>query len=198
MNNPPKAKIQQLIDVAERDKVIRKELLIAGELDKPKYNERMKQCHEENADLLEAFLDEYGWPFPDTFGTEAHLAAWFIAIHAIARPYLIKKVAAILQQAWKERKISGKYYANFYDRIALYEGRKQRYGTHLLPSKKGWQVMSLEDSEHVDARRASVDLQPLADWIAECEADETGYRDNDQPEFEEEFIRWCKETGWRK
>jgi hypothetical protein len=198
MNDQKQLKIQQLIAAAKRDKVIYKELLEAGEIDKPGYNERMQQCHEENADLLEAFLDQYGWPFPNTYGIEAHEAAWFIAIHAIARPQFVKKVARILEQAWKEGKISGKYFANFYDRIALYEGRKQRYGTHLFPSKHGWQVMSLEDPAQVDERRASVGLQSLKDWIAECEADETGYRKHDEDEHEREFITWCKEVGWRK
>lgn len=193
-----KAKIHQLIAASEHDKVVRKELADAGELDTPKYNERMKQVHEENADLLEAFLDEYVWPYPDKFGVEAHEAAWFIAIHAVARPWFIKKVAKILEAAWKEGKISGKYYANFYDRIELYEGRKQRYGTHLFPTKDGWQALYLQDPVHVDERRAEVGLQPLADWIAECEADETGYKEVDEEEYQKGFDAWCKEIGWRK
>ena len=193
-----KAKIQQLIDAAERDRVVRKELLEAGELDKPQYNARMQQVHEENADLLAAFLDTYGWPYPSQYGKEANTAAWFIAIHAIARPPFIKKIGALLEEASKAGKIAGKYYANFHDRIALYEGRKQRYGTHLFPSAMGWQALYLEDPAQVDSWRETIGLPTVADWIAECEADETGYKDIDQTTQQAAFEKWCKAVGWRQ
>lgn len=195
---PSISEIKSLIQAAQRDLQIRKELLDAGELDKPVYNERMKQCHEENADLLEDFLNKYGWPFPDTYGIEAHEAAWFIAIHAIARPYFIKKIAELLKEAWQQGKLSGKYYANFYDRIALYEGRKQRYGTHLFPSKGGWYAGKLEDAEKVDLYRAELGMISLAEWIQEAEEGETGFKDVDEEQYQKEFEVWCRNIGWRK
>src|SRR5581483_3043519 len=112
-----KQEIQKLLDAVASDKKIYKELFEAGEFNKPGYNPIMKQCHEENADLLEHFLNKYGWPFEKDYGKEVHEAAWFIAIHAISRPQLIKKVAQILHDALAFGAISGKYYANFYDRI---------------------------------------------------------------------------------
>lgn len=189
--------IQQLIAAAQVDKEVRAELLAAGELDKPTYHPHMRAVHEANAALLETFLDMHGWPFPAQYGVEAHEAAWFIAIHAISRPDFIKKVAAILKAAWQEGKIPGKYYANFYDRIELYEGRQQLYGTHLFPSKTGWQVWNLKDLEHVDTRRKALGMSTLQEWIAEA-GDESGFSDEDQEAYEKGFDLWCRETGWRK
>ena len=191
---------KQLLNAVKRDKQIYKELFDAGEFNKPVYNPVMKQCHEENADLLERFLDTYGWPFPQDYSEEVHEAAWFIAIHAISRPALIKKVAHIMHDAYKAGKISGKYYANFYDRIELYEGRKQLYGTHLFPTKTGWQAKYLMDPETVNERRKSLGLQSLEDWITESENEGSGVHDSgvDEETYQKEFYIWCKETGWRK
>jgi len=158
----------------------------------------MRRCHEENADLLEKFLDRYGWPFPQDYSKEAHEAAWFIAIHAISRPKLIKKVAVLMHDAYKSGKISGRYYANFYDRIELYEGRKQLYGTHLFPSKTGWQAKYLLEPETVDKRRQSLGLQSLEEWIAESELENSGKNDTivDEEAYRKEFNIWRKEAGW--
>lgn len=198
MQKATNQEIQELIVAANNDKKIYKELFDAGEFNKPGYNPIMKKCHEENADLLEAFLDKYGWPFPKEYGQKAHKAAWFIAIHAISRPALIKKVAQIMHDAFKVKKISGKYYANFHDRIELYEGRQQLYGTHLYPSKNGWYAGNLKDPETVNDRRKSLGLQSLEDWIKESEQEGSGFADVDEDAYQKEFDQWCKETGWRK
>ncbi len=191
------SEIDKLLAAVKNDKEVYQELFKAGEFNKPGYNPLMKKVHEENADLLEQFLDTYGWPFPDDYTTEIHEAAWFIAIHAISRPAFIKKVAQIMYHAWKSGKISGNYYANFYDRIELYEGRPQLYGTHLYPSKSGWQVCSLKDPETVNERRTSLGLQSLEDWIAESESEGSGIGDVDEAEYQKEFDLWCQQTGWR-
>ena len=198
MNIASPHEIQSLLDAVKKDKKIYKELFDAGELNKPVYNAVMKQCHEENADLLEKFLDTYGWPFPDDYGEDVHEAAWFIAIHAVSRPALIKRVAQLMYNAWKSGKISGKYCANFYDRIELYEGRKQLYGTHLFPSESGWQAKYLIDPEMVNDRRKALGLQSLEEWIAESEQEGSGFEDVDEEAYQKEFDLWCKQTGWRK
>lgn len=191
-------KAQDLIDAAARDRALYQELAATGAFDKPEYNERMKACHEENADLLEAFLANYGWPLPEEYGKEAHEAAWLIAIHAIARPPLIKKTAHFLEEAWQSGKLPAHYFANFYDRIALYEGRKQRYGTHLFPSKEGWKVCDLENPETVNERRAAMGMQSLEEWLQEAGDDGSGYSNIDQANYDAEFTAWCYETGWRQ
>lgn len=198
MQKAPIECIQQLLNAVKKDKEIYKKLFDAGEFDKPVYNPEMRQCHEENADLLEKFLEKFGWPFPQDYGKEVHEAAWFIAIHAVSRPALIKRVAVLMHDAYKAGKIPGNYYANFYDRIELYEGRQQLYGTHLYQSKTGWQAHYLKDPETVNERRKFLDLQSLEDWIAECNLDGSGISDVDEQVHQKGFESWRKETGWLK
>ena len=103
-----------------------------------------------------------------------------------------------MYNAYKSGEISGKYYAHFYDRIELYEGRKQLYGTHLFPTKTGWQAKYLKYPETVHELRATLGLQTLEDWIKESEEEGSGFDDIDEEAYQKEFDTWCKETGWRK
>lgn len=190
--------VDSLIVAAERDKNLYQELFKAGSFNSPVYNPLMRQCHEENAALLENFIANYGWPFPEVYGQEAHEAAWLIAIHAISKPHFIKQIAAILKVAWQEGKLHGKYYAHFYDRIELYEGREQLYGTHLFESPIGWQAKYLHDPATINERRAIMDLPPLEEWIQEATAGSSGMTDKSEELYKQEFDQWCKNLGWRR
>jgi len=198
MNSINKQAGQQLIDAAKKDMQIRSELLEAEELMKMEYHPRMEQCHIENASLLEQFLDTYGWPVPSKWGTEVHNAAWLIGIHSIGQPKVLKRVFYCIEKLWQAKEITGDNYARLYDRIALYEGRPQKYGTQLWSSTKGWYAPDLENSKKVDEYRGSVDLPPLQDWIEEAtKGDFNGYTEEDQSPHDEKFVAWLKSCGWR-
>jgi len=53
------------------------------------------------------------------------------------------------------------------DRILMREGKKQIYGSqlHLNQVTKQLELWPIEDDENVDARRASVGLEPLAEYM---------------------------------
>lgn len=59
-------------------------------------------------------------------------------------------------------------YANIYDRVAVTEGRPQRYGTQGTDCKDGRYAppANLEDPEELETRRAKMKLQPMADYLA--------------------------------
>jgi hypothetical protein len=190
---------QQLIDAAKKDMQIRTELLEAGELMNTVYHPRMEQCHIENAALLEKFLDTYGWPVPSKWGKEVHDAAWLIGIHAVGQPKVLKRVFHYIEKLWQTKEVDGGNYARLYDRIALYEGRPQKYGTQLWTSPKGWYAANLESPDKVDEWRASVGLDSLEDWIKESsEGDFNGFTDDEQSPQDEQFVLWLKSCGWRK
>src|ERR1700722_1398922 len=119
---------QMLVDATEHDMRVRAELEKAGLL-YDGYNSRMREIHEQNAELLESFLVQYGWPYPSKFGRKIHRAAWFIAIHAISMPRVLHTVLDTLEQALKKGESVAQEYAKLYDRVSLYEGRGQMYGT---------------------------------------------------------------------
>jgi hypothetical protein len=83
------------------------------------------------------------------------------------------------------------------DRIAMYEGRPQRYGTQSLPCPDGqyrrWQT---EDPEHLNERRAAIGLPPVEDDPSETESTPQAlaeYRD-----WLRGYENWLRKTGWRQ
>jgi len=70
----------------------------------------MRKCNEENAELLHHYINQHGWPLPSKFVHKLHETAWFIAIHAISKPKILKKALTILEDALhKGEKVAPEY-----------------------------------------------------------------------------------------
>jgi len=189
--------IQRIIDAAAYDMQVRAELEASGTL-YDGYHPTMREIHEKNAQLLEAFLEHYGWPIPSKFGAKAHEAAWLITIHAISKPFLLRRTLQILEQALQTGEPVAQEYAKLFDRIALYEGRQQNYGTQFFPSPTGWYARDLVDPEHVDERRAALGLSTFLEGKKECGAEEGGFMEAEALEkYDTGFLKFLKEVGWR-
>lgn len=187
---------QQLIDAAKRDMDYLAQLKEDDILFT--YNPSMRAIHEENAQLLEKFLDEYGWPYPSKYGHEVHYAAWLIAIHAISKPALLNRVLAILEITLKSGEPVANEYVKLFDRVGLYEGRGQTYGTQFFPSPQGWHARELIDPDHVDERRAALGLSTFEENKQEVGAGEGGFMDAAlMEEDERRYNAFLKEFGWR-
>lgn len=188
---------QKLVDALAHDMKFRTELEEAGLLNEG-YHPQMRAIHEENAALLEDFLHQYGWPYPSKYGKEVHEAAWMIAIHSISKPALLKKVLYILEKALQAGEPVANEYTKFYDRIALYEGRKQVYGTQFSPSPTGWVAWDLYDPEHVDERRKALGLSTFLENKQECGAGEGGVATAEEiKQYDAYWNTFLKEVGWR-
>lgn len=188
---------QALIDARDQDMALYYELEKAGILFDG-YNPAMRALHEKNAQLLETFLAKYGWPAPSKYGAEIHEAAWMIAIHAISKPNLLRRVMQLLKHELEAGKPVAEQYAKLFDRIALYEGRQQIYGTQFYPSPTGWYAHNLFEPEHVDERRATLGLCSFLQGKKECGADEGGFIDAAAVEkYEADFAAFIKEVGWQ-
>jgi len=192
-----KTRTDQLIAAALQDIELRESLIKSGELNAEGYNPEMQRCHEQNADLLEAFIQDFGWPTPNLCGEEAHNAATLIALHAISKPSLQRLVLKQLEKSVHDDPAFTQAYTSLYDRIALYEGRPQLYGTQYFPSKNGWYLRDLDSLESVNYARANVGLPALTNEDIHLEsADLEGTIENED-HWESEFVDWCKRTGWR-
>lgn len=78
------------------------------------------------------------------------MAAWFIAQHAIGEPDFQREALTLVQDKVKQGKVPAAQEAHLFDRIAMYEGRPQRYGTQSLPCADGqYRRWKTEDQEHV-------------------------------------------------
>ena len=89
-------------------------------------------------------------------------------------------------------------YAKLYDRIALYEGRGQIYGTHFFPSPTGWQAYELNEPDFVDQRRDALGLNSFIENKEYVCKDSNGFVDEATAQrLAHEYVRFVKAMGWR-
>ena len=176
---------------------VRQELMDSGELGGP-YVPRMEAVHRRNADRLRELIASFGWPGEDVAGQDGAEAAWFIAQHAIGEPEFQRSSLALLRTCASEGRTPAWHAAYLEDRIAMQEGRPQRYGTQWVDDPfdgriRPWQ---LADPEHVNDLRANVGLKPLAqipEKGPELSAAERHAIERDRDWWEQ----WLATKGWR-
>jgi hypothetical protein len=186
----------ELVAMRAEDLRVRDELLQSGELGAG-YAPRMEAVHRRNAARLRQIIAEHGWPDSELVGPEGTLAAWFIAQHAIGEPDFQHRALSLVQEKVRQGKVPPAQEAYLFDRIAMYEGRPQRYGTQSLPCRDGqYRRWKTEDPKHLNERRADMGLprveddppetEPTPESLAKYEDWLQGYED------------WLRKVGWRR
>jgi len=79
--------------------------------------------------ILNDIIEKIGYPTVEKVGEEASEAAWLIIEHSIGQPNFMRKCAELLEKAVCENKASPINLAYLTDRITVFEGRSQFYGT---------------------------------------------------------------------
>lgn len=186
--------------MADEDLALRQRLVETGELFQG-YNPEMRAVHRRNGERLEAILAQVGcWPGYRLVGKEGSEAAFLIAQHDIANPDLIRRCRELYAAAIDNADADPRRLANLEDRIRYFEGRPQRYGTHL-----GWNTEGefgpwppVEEAETIDERRGGLGLPPLAEAISAAEQDRPSRRPVDEVLNEHrQADDFARETGWR-
>jgi hypothetical protein len=163
--NPPMiddALRQELQAMRSEDLRVRAELVASGELG-GEYVPRMEDVHKRNASRLRELIDLHGWPSEDIAGKDGCEAAWLIAQHAIGEPDFQRYVLKMLHASVANGHVPPGQAARLEDRIAMYEGRPQRYGTQWIddPSDGRIRPWTIADPKNVNELRAEVGLEPL-------------------------------------
>jgi hypothetical protein len=189
---------RELTNMRAEDRRTRDELLASGELG-GHYVPRMETVHRNNASALRELIAIHGWPCEDIAGKDGAEAAWFIVQHAIGEPDFQRQTLRTLRSCAAEGRIPGWHAAYLEDRIALYEGRPQRYGTQWMDDLTDGRTRpwKLADPERVDELRAQVGLGPLHP------APEPGpaLAPDQRREIEESnrwWQQWLESKGWRQ
>ena len=153
---------RELLSMREEDLRVREELLAAGELGGP-YHARMEAVHIKNASRLRALIVEHGWPADDIAGPDGAEAGWLIAQHSIGEPELMRRALELVRDCAEQGRVPRWQTAYLEDRIALYEGRPQRFGTQGMDDTRDGldRPWTLADPEHVNELRASMGLGAL-------------------------------------
>lgn len=111
---------------------------------------------------MKEVVAKHGWPGKRIVGVDGANAAWLLVQHADTDVAFQKSCVALMEPLVAKGEVTGKDYAHLWDRVAVAEGRKQRYGTHL----DGDEVAPLEDPANVDARRKAMGMGTLAEYQA--------------------------------
>lgn len=167
---------RELVKMGEDDQKHRQEMMdlmgrVAGS-DSEKVVKKWRQAVERqnaldsrNQQRLDEIVKEYGWPKKSAFGAEASGVAFLIVQHA-ELDYQ-KKYLSLIKEAAARKEARQSDPAMLEDRILTREGKKQIYGTQLRLNQttQRMELYPIEDEENVDARRATVGLEPLAQYL---------------------------------
>jgi hypothetical protein len=112
-----------------------------------------------NLAMLKAMLPAEGWFLTSRYGTDAAHQAWLIVQHAVHDLEFMDAILARMEPLLPKGEVSGPDYALLYDRVALHEGRPQRYGSQMICKSGRWALDTLEDPDHVDERRRAIGFE---------------------------------------
>lgn len=198
-------------DLGQRDPVLRGELVVRARKARdlharlirenslgPGYHPEQEALDSANADWFAGVLERFGWPKRSLVGDDGAAAAVQLLQRAMSRPAVQRKGLELLMQAAEKGEASMIDAAHFADRIAVYEGKPQLFGTQLDWDETGrLRPAPIEEPDQVDKRRALVGLPPLADLMAHAAEAAVGGPPPDLAERRAAFESWAKSVGWR-
>ncbi|MCG8412101.1 MAG: hypothetical protein MI739_12545 [Bacteroidales bacterium] len=183
-------------DLEFRDKLIKNKQFGKG------YNPKMEKIHIKNAEILNNIIDTIGYPTIDKVGKKANEAAWLVIQHSIGHPDFMKKCVKLLEVAVSENKANPQNLAYLTDRIAVFEGNHQYYGTQFDWDKNGeLSPNPYDDITKVNKRRKSIGLNSLEEQteIIRKQAKKENYLPpSDFEKNKKELEKWRKKVGWIK
>ena len=125
-----------------------------------------KEVGERHLGRMRELVKRHGWPVKRLVGRDGAHAAWLLVQHADSDPTFQVNCLALMKVA-EAGEVERADIAYLTDRIRVGANQPQVYGTQvrddLTPHK-------IEDFKNVDRRRASVGLEPLADYLQSVRA----------------------------
>jgi hypothetical protein len=115
---------------------------------------------------VKSILDTRGWLGADVIGEQGNLTLFLVIQHSDLKTQ--EFYLPMMREAVKKGNAEPSNLALLEDRIALRNGRMQKYGSQIGRDLKTqlYYVSPLEDPDNVDKRRAEVGLQPLSEYVA--------------------------------
>jgi hypothetical protein len=170
--NYDKALIARLQAIHERDQKPRHDFLFAYQTKAVDLLDslvrEMQIADSVNLIEIQDILQTYGFPSKTIVGTN-NSVIWLVIQHSDVE--FQKAYYPMLRQAAEEGELSWDNIALLEDRIAMHEGRPQRYGSQVVENSEGELVIyTLLDKDSVDIWRAAVGLNPLEEYAKQMNA----------------------------
>jgi len=189
---------RELLAMKAEDLSVREELLNANLL-RSSYHPRMEEIHVKNAKRLRELICLHGWPTDDLAGPDGAEAAWLIAQHSIGEPAFVRQALKLIRAQIEHKRVPAWQAAYLEDRIALFEGRPQRYGTQWIDDPRDGigRPWTLAYPDRINDLREAVGLKPLAP--VPLPGPEVPAQARQQAESDQQWwIDWLIARGWRK
>ncbi len=167
LNQPLK---RELTDILESDQALRRQIdpmekkygLKSPEMDS--LWRRMQRIDARNLTRVTAIIDKYGWPGNSLVGRSGSLAAFLVIQHSDLAT--MQKYLPLMRQAAAKGELAKQSLALVEDRVLTFQDKPQLYGSQLHTNRATGKTefYPIADEAHVDERRASMGLEPLADY----------------------------------
>jgi len=152
---------RELLLMMNRDQEIRAAALADGN---STANSAVVQIDASNLQRLNHIVAQDGSPTRSMVSDDGVAAAWLLTQHADDDPAFQSRVLKILAARVRHHVFDPVEVAMLTDRVLIHQGKPQRYGTQFGNDGSGLKPAKMEDPAHVDRRRASVGLGPLAEY----------------------------------
>ncbi|WP_239022869.1 DUF6624 domain-containing protein [Pontibacter mangrovi] len=130
--------------------------------------QEMREIDEENKKAVIAMIEEHGWPGKSMVGPQASSAAFLVIQHIPQEEKeIMEKYLPLLREAANNGEAEKSQLALMEDRVLMYNGKPQLYGSQLkMNNETGqYELHPIEDEANVDKRREEMDMEPLADYV---------------------------------
>ena len=187
--------VKALLEMEARDQALRAELTASRELDE-RYHPRLEELHRAHASRLRQMIAVFGWPGFTLVGEKGAQAAWRIALHSISEPAFMRQCRDLIDIASHAGDVPRWQFAIIDDRIRVYEGKPQRYGTQLRNGPDGLEPHPLENESRVNSMRMHAGLPPLAQTIAKARAAQPPLPAGEQAKRDSAELEFRRHAGW--
>ena len=128
----------------------------------------MQQADEVNLQEIRDIFDTYGFPSKTVVGS-ANSVIWLVVQHSDLDTQ--KEFYPFLRKAAEQGELSMEDMALLEDRIALFEGKPQRYGSQIVEDSTGERVIyTLLNTDSVDIWRSAAGMPPLEEYAKQMNA----------------------------
>ncbi len=128
----------------------------------------MQQADEVNLQEILDIFDTYGFPSKTIVGL-ANSVIWLVVQHSDLDTQ--KEFYPFLRKAAEQGELSKEDIALLEDRIALFEGKPQRYGSQIVEDSTGERVIyTLLNSDSVNIWRSAAGMPPLEEYAKQMNA----------------------------
>jgi hypothetical protein len=148
---------------------LRAELVASGEINES-LHPRLIELNRAHASRLRQIIAVFGWPGFTLVGDQGARAAWRLAMHSYAEPDFMRQCRDLVDSATQNQDAPRWQFAMIDDRVRVYEGKPQRYGTQLRHGAAGIEPHPIENEARVNSMRVQAGLPPLAQTLAQARA----------------------------